>query len=153
VNLSSFDAYEVFARLARGELGLTVLPFTVLMKHGDEPEMIQRWLGYLAREPNPRNRGHFQAIARSMAYCCGRYQLWEPHLKEIEMKLSPVALDWIDKGRDEGEVIGQIRLLERLLTLTISSKDALKSLTLDQLQVRLAELESQWQAKSNGSDP
>jgi hypothetical protein len=172
VNFATFDALEVFARIDRGELGLTVLPFTVLMKHGDEPEMIQLWLGYLARELNPRNRGHFQAIARTLAYCCGRYQLWEPHLKENEMKLSPVALDWISKGREEGrdeglkegrkeglkegrqegELMGQIRLLERLLALPISSKESLITFSVDQLQRRLAELESQWQTKSDGSN-
>jgi flagellar biosynthesis/type III secretory pathway protein FliH len=77
------------------------------------------------------------------------------------MQLSPVALDWIKKGKEEGfnegvnkgEMLGEIRLLERLLSLPVTSKETLTNLSLDQLQSRVVELETQWQAKSNGSNP
>jgi hypothetical protein len=167
VNLSTFDAGEVLTRIENRELGFTVLPFTVLMQRGDNPEMIARWLRLLAKEPNAKNRGHYQAIARSLANCCGRYEIWFPHLKEEEMQLSRVALDWISKGREEGielgeklgekrglsvgAIIGQIQMLERFLGISQSPFESLEKQQVEELQARLKKLESEWQTRTSGN--
>jgi hypothetical protein len=81
INLASFDAQELFDRIDRGELGFTVLPFAVLMKRGDEAETITRWLSYVVREPNPRRRADYYAIALQFAQLTRRRDLWAPHMK------------------------------------------------------------------------
>jgi hypothetical protein len=176
VNLATFDAETVLERIDRGELGYTVLPFLVLMKNADCPEFVTRWLEYLSKETNPRYRREYRVMALIFAQCCGRLDLWTPHLKENEMVLSELTKRVMNNVREEGvkeghkeglkeghkeglkdgEAIGtlkgQIRLLERFLSLSTTSEETLQLMSLDELQNRVASLEAQWEAsRGNGS--
>src|SRR5262245_1663183 len=74
-NLSAEDAAATLEAIAGGATTPVLLPFIPLMKGGDEPGIIQRWMEVASAEPDARRRGTYGAFALIFAEAADRQQM------------------------------------------------------------------------------
>jgi hypothetical protein len=110
-NLAHENAGATLNGIASGTLAPCVLPWIPLMRDGDDPGIIQRWLELAQAEPNSQRRGEYGGLARVFAEATPHFSSWNQTLKGWNMRDSQVVQEWIA----EGEIIGEIKALLRLL--------------------------------------
>jgi hypothetical protein len=123
VDVAAQDGPAALARIERGELGLTVLPFLALMKGSGSEAFISRWKRAVETEPDADRRRLYRDWALIMSEETGRDVVW---LKETEgwmARESKIITGWIKEGREEGGLATQrknlLRVIERKIKVTV----------------------------------
>jgi hypothetical protein len=95
-------AAATLARIARGELGLSILPWLPLMLGGGEPEVVQEWLRLARTRPSGERRANYAGLALVFAEWAGCLKVWQEALEGWEMWQSQVVAGWKNEGRQAG---------------------------------------------------
>jgi hypothetical protein len=106
VNLSLMSAAETLERIARGELGRTILVWVPLMKGGGEPGVVALWLALARQEVDAQFRADYAGLALVFAEAARCRPVWEKALEGWEMEQSAVIKGWKDQGHKEGHKEG-----------------------------------------------
>ncbi len=95
-----------------------------VMKRGDDPAILQRWLEVAGKVEDLQRRGDF-GLAVLFANAVGRKDQWEKALEGLKMKDVSIVLEWKAKARSEGKLegilVGQVQALLLLLRLRFST--------------------------------
>jgi hypothetical protein len=121
-NVRQEDAALTLEQIARGDVDLCILPWVPLMKGADQAEVIRRWQELALRQDQPSLLADYVALASVFAELAGRDALWRAALKELDVKDSRVAEEWVDKGRREGAAVLRASVL-RVLGARFPSAD------------------------------
>lgn len=116
--------------------------------------LLQRAAGYEATEL----RGMLEepelqeaiGVLEMIAKTPDQRELYETRLKmqrDEAARLEYAELKGRAEGREEGELLGQVRMLEGLLNLPRSSDEELAAQTMDQLRARAADLQNKLRAR------
>jgi hypothetical protein len=108
LNLETLDASAVLEDIATGKAPRELLALIPVMKKGDDPDIIKRWLEIAESEKDPDRRGDY-ALATLFAGAVGRRELWGKALEAFKMNESPVAREWRAEARSEGERTGLLK--------------------------------------------
>jgi hypothetical protein len=106
VTLREEDAAATLARIAAGELRLSVLPWIPLMRGADEPAIMGEWKRLALAEPEERRRADYGGLALVFAELAGRWVSWKKALEGWSMKQSQQVLEWQAEARKEGRIEG-----------------------------------------------
>jgi len=161
-NLETESAADLLGKIDTGVHPRALLPWIPLMTGGDDAGIVEWWQRLAEAEPDSPLRSDVAGLARVFADAAGRKPLWTDALKGWNMRQSSVVNEWIEEGRVEGEAkgeakgrrVGQIEMLEAILTtrfgplsegqlanLRAASDDGLRALSLQLLSAQsLAEL-------------
>ena len=120
-NLESFDAAVVLEDIASGKAPRELLALIPVMKNGDDPGTISRWLEIAGPETDPGRRGD-SAQAGLFAGAVGRRDLWRKTLEAFKMNESPVAREWRAEARSEGHRAGKIEGKAESLLLALQER-------------------------------
>jgi hypothetical protein len=112
-NMSARSARKILERIAAGELSRAILCWIPLMRGGDDPDVVQRWLEVCTAEPNVQRRMDYANLAKVFADRAGWVGVWSKALEGWQMWKSTVIQSW----RDEGRVLGQRELLVEMVRL------------------------------------
>jgi hypothetical protein len=125
LNLETFDSGVVLEEIASGKAPKELLALIPVMKNGDNPDTINRWLEIAYPETDPIRRGDY-ALAELFAGAVGRRELWRKALEGFKMNESPVAREWRAAARSEGErsglLKGEIKGKAELLILALQER-------------------------------
>ena len=108
LNLETFDANVVLEEVASGQAPREVLAWISVMKNGDNPATIDRWLEIAGPEKDLDRRGDY-ALVELFAGAVGRRELWHKALEGFKMNESPVAREWRAEAHRKGEIKGEIK--------------------------------------------
>jgi hypothetical protein len=107
LNLEMLDAAVVLEDIASGKAPREVLALIPVMKNGDGPGIIQRWLEIADAEKGADRRGDY-ALAELFAGAVGRRELWSKALEAFKMNESPVAREWRAEAERKGKLAGKL---------------------------------------------
>ncbi len=110
LNLETIDAAVVLEEIAQGKAPREALAWISLMKNGDDPATIARWLEIASPETDLDHRGDY-ALVELFAGLVARRELWRKALEGFKMNESPVAREWRAEARREGEIKGKVESL------------------------------------------
>jgi hypothetical protein len=110
-NLETYDAAVVLEQVVRGEAPPKALALIPLMKKGDDPGIIGRWLEITGPETDPGRRGVY-ALALVFAGAVRRKEAWSKAVEAFKMNESPVAREWRAEARREGKADMLIAVLK-----------------------------------------
>lgn len=100
--LEEQDARETLARIERGELGLTILLWVLLMKGAGDPLLVAIWMKLLLLEPSSQPRAEIAGVALIFAHWRGLQQIWGPSLEGLDVEQIELVRRWKDAARGEG---------------------------------------------------
>jgi hypothetical protein len=115
LNLSKENAATLLEKVASGQLSRCLLPWVPLMKNGEKPKIIKRWLELAQSETNARRRGDYGGLALVFAEAAGRHAVWKEALRGWNMVESKQVLEWIAEGEIKGRIEGEADALLRFL--------------------------------------
>jgi hypothetical protein len=101
LSLASEEASATLVRIARGELGRSILPWIPLMSGGGEGAVVQEWVRLVSEEPGTERRAEYAGLALVFAERAGRLAVWKEALEGLNVWESQVALEWKNAGRQE----------------------------------------------------
>jgi hypothetical protein len=117
--LAAQDAAATLGRIARGELGRSILCWLPLMVGGGEAATVQEWKRLAEQEPNEQRRKEYAGLAAVFAEWVGRLPVWRETLegltmwesqmlrereKAVELRTSRSALLRVLRARFQAEV-------------------------------------------------
>jgi hypothetical protein len=105
--LADEQASATLERVARGELGRSVLPWVPLMAGGGEAAVVQEWVRLAREEPNSQRRSEYAGLALIFAERADCLRVWKKALEGWEMWESQVIREWKTEGRQEGLAEGR----------------------------------------------
>jgi hypothetical protein len=108
-NLCDEDAAALLDAIAAGRASRCLLPWIPLMRGGEEPGIIQRWIELASQETDSRRRGDYGGLALVFAEAAKRLPIWKDALKGWNVIESQQVLEWINMGRAEGEIKGEVK--------------------------------------------
>ena len=111
-SLARQRAADTLARIDRGELGLSVLPWLPLMAGGGDPATVQEWLRLARRETVAERRRDCAGLAKVFAERTGWLPVWKEALETFDMWQSQVIKEWKDAGRQEEKRNDLLMLLQ-----------------------------------------
>jgi hypothetical protein len=114
-NLVDEDAAAMLDGIAATTLSPGLLPWLSLMRGGDDPAIIARWLELAGREQDARRRSDYGGLALVFAEAAGRRDLWKQALEGWNVTDSQQVLEWIAEGEAKGEARGEAKALLRVL--------------------------------------
>ena len=106
-SLARQRAADRLARIDRGELGLSLLPWLPLMAGGGDPATVQEWLRLASKETVAERRRDCAGLAKVFAERAGWLPVWKEALETFDMWQSQVIKEWKDAGRQEGRQEGR----------------------------------------------
>jgi hypothetical protein len=138
-NLETESAADLLGKIETAVHSRGLLPWIPLMTGADEAGIVERWKRVAEAEPDTRRRSEYAGLAKVFADAAGRKELWVDSLERWNMRESSVVNGWIEEGRVEGHRVGQIELLEAMLTtrfgpLSDANLSALRALPDDRLR-------------------
>jgi hypothetical protein len=107
-NLQTLDASVVLEQIAAGKAPMALLAWISLMKKGNDPATIQRWLEIANREADPDRKADF-ALVEAFADLTGGAEAWRQALKEFNVIESPTVNRW--KAQTSIQIL--VAILER----------------------------------------
>ena len=81
------------------------------------------------------------------------YDQREKALRDYEWRIEGARREGIEKGREQGELIGKVTLLRQLLGEAEESKEALQELSSDELSSMVEELQDRLRTRGLGNPP
>jgi hypothetical protein len=109
------SAAEALEKIARRELGRSILAWVPLMDGGGEAATIAEWLRLAREEPNEDKRGEYGALALLFAEKADRAPVWKQALEGWDMVQSKLVAGWREEGRQEGRAEARREDLLKLL--------------------------------------
>jgi hypothetical protein len=107
--LARQSAAETLRRIGAKELGLSILPWVVLMAGGGEPGVIAEWVRLALRETNDERRTTYAGLALVFADKTGCLPAWRGAMEGLNMTWKSQVIEaWRQEGRDEGREQGRL---------------------------------------------
>jgi hypothetical protein len=105
VNLADHAAAGLLERIARGELGRSILPWAPLMQGAASAAVAQEWVRLATQEADAQRRSDYAGLAEVFADWAGHRPIWTQPLEGIvNMWQSQVIREWKDAGRQEARL-------------------------------------------------
>ena len=120
-NLERESADELLTAIEAGFRPRSLLPWVPLMTGGDESAIIERWKRAAEVETDMRQRANFAAPALALSEAAGRKAIWAKALEGWNVQRSTFVDEWLEQGRVEGRVEGQL-LADRATLLRLGKK-------------------------------
>jgi hypothetical protein len=110
VSLAAQQATATLERIARGELGRSILPWVPLMAGAGDPAVVTEWARLAREEPDAERRTLYAVLALVFAERAGWLPAWKPSLEAMNVWESQVIKEWKNAGRTEGLREGQLEM-------------------------------------------
>jgi hypothetical protein len=99
-NMGALSADNLIKQVKSGKAPRMALPFAPLMKKGDDPAMMRRWLALAEQESNPERKSAL-GLVRVFAEKAGCVEVWRQALEGWNVTESQVVREWTAKAREE----------------------------------------------------
>jgi hypothetical protein len=104
MNLCREDGPRTLTDMAKGRVGLSILPWLPLTAGGGEPALIEQWKQVALREPDAQRRATYRDMALVFAELTRDLVNWQRALEGWEMQESQYIKQWLNEGELKGVV-------------------------------------------------
>lgn len=104
LSLASQQASATLARIARGELGRSLLPWVPLMAGGGESATVHEWVRLAKQEPDAERQKEYAGLALVFATWKGHQAVWQPILEDWIVERISIVEEWKAKARREARL-------------------------------------------------
>ncbi len=109
INLEELNADTVLQEIAVGTAPLAILGWIPLMKGGNTPSIIQKWLDIANAIPDDNYvKRELASMVKVFADAVDQGEAWREPLKGWNIMTSKIMAGWVDEGRVEGRVEGSV---------------------------------------------
>jgi hypothetical protein len=153
-NLAAEDAKATLDGILAGAIPAVVLPLIPLMRGGGEVGIINEWLTRAAAEPDSRRRADYGGLAIVFAEAGERRETWAKALEGWNVTESMQVKEWqaqaLQHGLEKGKLVGRIQAYQEILYQPVSSREALRLQSRDELTRMVEQLRQQVVPRTNG---
>jgi hypothetical protein len=101
ISLRLQKAADVLGKIARAELGRSILMWVPLMDGGGEPATVQGWVRLATLELNEQRRSEYAGVALVFAEWAEHRAVWQQALEGFNVRQLEIVREWKDEARLE----------------------------------------------------
>ncbi len=111
LSLASQPGSATLERVARGELGRSILVWVPLMASGGESATVQEWVRLAQQEPDAERQKEYAGLAQVFATWKGHQAVWQPALEDWNVERISIVEEWKAKARREEKRTDLLKVL------------------------------------------